>query len=129
MLPRLGHHRFVGRDHEQNAVDPGRAGEHVADEAFVARHVHERDLHVAELRVHEAEVDRDAPGLLFRQPIGIDAGEGTNERTLPVIDVTSGTDDEGGHLRSSVFSLGYGLRTADYRACEKHRGRPVACSR
>ena len=44
-----GHERFVhnmlaGVDHQQGAVDPPHAGQHVVDEALVAGHVDEADL-------------------------------------------------------------------------------------
>ena len=39
MLARLRHDRIVGGDDEQGQIDAGGAGEHVLDEALVARHV------------------------------------------------------------------------------------------
>ena len=46
------------------------------------------------LQVGEAEVDRDAARLLFRQAVGIGARQRLDERALAVIDVTGGGDDE-----------------------------------
>ena len=43
VLARLRHHRFVGRDDQQHAVDAADAGEHGPHEPLVARHVDERD--------------------------------------------------------------------------------------
>ena len=41
MLAGLGHHPIVGGDHQEAEIDGGDAGEHVADELFVPRHVDE----------------------------------------------------------------------------------------
>ena len=41
----------------------------------------------------EAEVDRDSALLLFRQPVGIDAGQRVDERGFTVIDVTGRADE------------------------------------
>src|SRR3989454_8057198 len=50
----LRHDPFVGRDHEQGDVDPGRAREHIAHEPLVPGHVHEARLrseeHTSELQ-------------------------------------------------------------------------------
>ena len=43
VLDGLRHHAVVGGDHQQRVVDAAHAGQHVADEALVARHVHEAD--------------------------------------------------------------------------------------
>ena len=73
---------------------PRRAGEHVLDEALVARHVDDADPHAAaELERREAEVDRDAALLLLGQPVGVDPGQRAHERGLAVVDVAGGADD------------------------------------
>ena len=59
-------------DHEQEEVDPGRAGDHRADEALVAGHVDERELRpVGQLERGVAERDRDPALALLRQPVGV----------------------------------------------------------
>ena len=45
----------------------------------------------------EAQVDRDAARLLFRQPVGVGAGERFDQRRLAVIDMTGGADDDVSH--------------------------------
>ena len=96
VLARLRHHRLVRRHHQQHGVDAVGTGQHVADEALVAGHVHERGHDVpCELDVGEAEVDRDPAGLLFREPIGVGAGERAHQRALAVVDVARRPDDEG----------------------------------
>ena len=94
MLARLRHHRFVRRNHQQHRVDSTDAGEHVLDEAFVARHVHERDIEVPNPGVRETEIDRNAARFLFLQPIRISPRQGAHERALPVIDMAGRTDDD-----------------------------------
>ena len=43
MFARLRHDGIVGGDDEQGEVDAGGSGEHVLDEALVARHVHDAE--------------------------------------------------------------------------------------
>ena len=60
MLVRLRPRALGGVDHEQEEVDPGRAGHHRAHEALVPRHVDEREpAAVGQLERRVAEVDRD----------------------------------------------------------------------
>ena len=54
-----------------------------------------------ELHVGEAQVDRDAAGLLLREPVGVGAGERAHERALAVVDVARRPDDEGPQERVS----------------------------
>ena len=66
VLTRLRHHPFVGRDNQQGEIDAAHAGEHVLDEAFVARHVDDADLFAAgEREPRKAEVNRETPLFLF----------------------------------------------------------------
>ncbi len=46
----------------------------------------------------EAEVDGDAARLLLRQAVGVDAGQGPDQRGLAVIDVAGGADDDVLHV-------------------------------
>ena len=98
MLARLGHHAFVGGDHEQREVDAADAREHVLDETLVSRHVDDADLFPArEREPGEAEVDRKTALLLLPQPVRVDAGEGLDERGLAVVNVAGSADRV--HLR------------------------------
>ena len=120
VLPGLGHHRLVGGHHQRHRVDAVRPRQHVADEALVARHVHERGHHpVPQLAVGEAEVDRDAALLLLLQPVGIGAGERAHERALPVVDVAGRPDDEGAQGR--VSPRGWSPRRPTPRSCAAWR--------
>ena len=51
----------------------------------------------AEVQVREAEVDGDPALLFFLQAVGVGAGEGADQRALPMVDVARGADDEGAH--------------------------------
>ena len=96
VLARLRHHPFVSRDDEEREVDPGRAGQHGAHERFVSRHIHDTDNpDVRHLERCESQVDRDPAALLFRESIGVDAGQRANERGLAVVDVPGGPNDHG----------------------------------
>ena len=63
--------------HEQEQVDPGRAGHHRAHEPLVARARRRPTARRpdGELERRVAELDRDAARLLLRQPVGVDAGQ------------------------------------------------------
>ena len=95
-------------------VDAGRPGQHVADEALVARHVDETEHRpVRRRQVGEAEIDGDAALLLLLPAVGIDAGQRAHQRRLAVIDVTGGADDHSSGsgsgsaaARSAAASLG-----------------------
>src|SRR5437667_8166998 len=95
MLARLWHHALVGGDDQSNDIDTVRTGQHVFDEALVPRHVHKAYAHVAEIQIGKAYVDGDPAPLLFRQTVGIDAGQRAHQRRLAVIDVTRGANDYG----------------------------------
>ena len=102
MLERLRPRTFLRVDHEQEEVDPGRAGDHRADEALVARHVDEREpAAVRQLERRVAEVDRDAARLLLGQAVGVLAGERPHEPRLAVVDVAGGADRQR-HARTAA---------------------------
>ena len=94
VLAGLGHDRVVGRDDQHGQVEARRAGQHVADEPLVARHVDHRQAVIADLQRREAQVDRDPALLLGRQAVGVDAGQGPHQRRLAVVDVAGGADHE-----------------------------------
>ncbi len=95
MLSSLGHDPFVGGHHQEHDVDPGRAGEHVADEALVSGHVDDAELHALTGREFgEPEVDRDPSLLLLPKPIRVHTRECSHEGGLAVIDVPRGAEDE-----------------------------------
>jgi hypothetical protein len=103
VLARLRHRPVVGRHDEQHMVDAGGAGEHVAHQLFVTRHVDEaQHLPAGQRQIGEAEVDRDAARLLFLQAVGVDASERLHQRGLAMVDVTCGSDDHGGVGREAA---------------------------
>ena len=74
---------------------PGRARDHRADEALVARHVDDREpAAVGELERRVAEVDRDPAPLLLREPVGVLPGQRPDEPRLAVVDVARGADGQ-----------------------------------
>ena len=81
------------RDDQQEQVDAGRARDHRPHEPLVARHIHHRQPPSGrQLERRVAELDRDAPRPLLRQPVGVDAGQRRDQRRLPVIDVPGGAE-------------------------------------
>ncbi len=76
MLPGLRHRPVIGGDHQQHRIDAGDASQHVADEAFMARHVDEGEVVTVATTMGIAEIDGHAATFLLRQPVGIDAGQG-----------------------------------------------------
>ena len=105
VLVRLRPCPLAGVDHEQEEVDPGRAGDHRAHEALVPGHVHERELRpVGQLERRVAERDRDPALPLLRQPVGVLARQRANEPGLAVVDV-SGCPDRQRHPNRLSNSL------------------------
>ena len=88
VLVRLRARTLGGVDDEQEEVDPGRPGDHVADEALVAGHVDQREPPaVGKVERRVAEVDRDPARLLLGQPVRVLAGQRAYEPRLAVVDV------------------------------------------
>jgi hypothetical protein len=93
VLLRLSPPAFVSRDDEEYGGGRAQAGEHVADEALMSRHVDEGHLFAGvERRPGVAEVDGQPAPTLLGPAVGLGAGEGANEGGLPVVDVTGGGD-------------------------------------
>ena len=104
VLARLGHDPFVGGNDEKNHVDAGGAGHHVLDEFLVARHIDDSEgIAVFEGKGSKAQFDRDPPLLLLLQPVRVHAGEGLDERSLPVIDMTCRAQNNVLHEIRSCF--------------------------
>ena len=93
VLPGLGHDRFVCGNHEEHHVDAPGPCHHMFHEPLMAGHVDDADEQIiAEAVVGEAELDRDAPLLLFFEPVAVDSGEGLDEGGFSVIDVARRPD-------------------------------------
>src|SRR5579871_833556 len=102
MLAGLRLDGFVGGDDHQHQVHTAHAGKHVAHKAFMARNVDKSESYLfsarrSEFKVGEAKINGDAAALLFFQTIGIDAGQGFDQRGLAMVDVSGGADDDGFH--------------------------------
>ena len=96
MLDGLRHHAVVGRDDQQNEINARRPGQHVAHEFLMPRHIDEpEDRAIVGRQVGEAEIDGNAARLLLFQPVGIDAGERMDQRSLAVVDVARRSNDHG----------------------------------
>src|SRR5437667_5400128 len=94
MLPRLRLDGFIGSHYQQYKVDPRRAGQHIAEESFVARHIQKAESHSTFFQKRKAEIDRDPAALFFFESVRVRAGEGLDERRLAMIDVTGRADDD-----------------------------------
>src|SRR5229473_281942 len=90
------------------------AGQHVFEKTLMTRHVDKPHPAAAGQRhIGETEVDGHATALLFLQPVGVDLGQGLDERRLPMIDVAGGPDDEG---RAAGLGHASAATTASRRA-------------
>ena len=94
MLASLGHDAIVGRDDQHDRVHPGRTGNHRLDEVFVARHVDDPDLHIADFARSEAELDRDATLLLGRKSVGLATGQQLDQSGFAMVNVSGRPDSE-----------------------------------
>ena len=101
VLVRLRARAFTRIDHEQEQIDPGRAGDHRAHEALMARYVDDGEpAPVGKLERRIAQVDRDPASLLLGQAIRVLACERSHEPRLAVVDVTRGADRQR-HVRGA----------------------------
>src|SRR6266566_2322720 len=94
MLSRLRLDGFIGSHYQQYKIDPCRAGQHIADKSFVARHIHKTEPDFAFFEKGKAEIDRDPAALFFFEPVRVRAGEGLDERRFAMIDVPCRADDD-----------------------------------
>ena len=102
MLHRLGHEALVGGYHQHGKVNASRAGQHVFDKFFVARHVYDACLGaIVKIQVGKTQLDGNAPLLFLHQPVGVDAGEGFDQQGLAVVHMTGGADDHMLHFTTS----------------------------
>ena len=94
VLAGLRHDRIIGRDDKKSEVDPGCASQHVLDEPFVARDVHDAQSVVAEIEMGKTDVDGNAAFFLFGQAVAVDAGQRLHERSLAVINVAGRSENQ-----------------------------------
>ena len=98
MLPGLGHDPFVGGYHQENHVHAGGAGHHVPYESLMARHVHHPEVGSIRCgKLGEAQIHRDAPGLLLFQSVRVHPGEALHQGCLPVIDMACRAQNQSTH--------------------------------
>ena len=77
MLKRLRHNSVIDGDCQKRKVDPACAREHRVDEALVPRDIDGSDrLPRSRRHIGEAQVNRDAAGLLVLQLVANNAGQG-----------------------------------------------------
>src|SRR5438477_2593577 len=120
VLAGLGHDTLVRGDDQHHRIDPVRAGQHVANEARVARNVHDADLASArQAHVGEAEVDRHPAPLLLGEPVRVDAGQRGDERRFAVVDVPRGAKD---HLITLLTAASTASRRASSSPFKTVRG-------
>ena len=101
VLVRLRARALTRIDHEQEQIDPGRAGDHRAHEALVARNVdHGEPAPVGKLERRIAEIDRDPASPLLGQPVRVLPRQRSHEPRLAVVDVTRGADRQR-HVRGA----------------------------
>ena len=92
MLASLRHHSVVGRDNQHGNVNPGGSGDHVANKPLVPGNVDDANPQVAIGNMSEAQVDGNAAGFLFGQPVRIHPRQLPDQPRLAMIDVPSRSD-------------------------------------
>jgi hypothetical protein len=93
MLPGLRHYAIIRRDNENDNVDTARPGEHILDETLMARHVDKSEMYVSNTELGKTEIYRNAAPLFLGKPIGVCPGQRFYQRSLAVIDMPGGADD------------------------------------
>ena len=94
MLERLRHDSFAGVHDQQQKFHPGRARQHIVQEALVPRHVYDAALGaVVETQMGEAKIERHASRSLLLPAIGIRSGQRLDECRFSVIDMSRRSDD------------------------------------
>src|SRR5208337_548098 len=95
MLPALGHYTFIRSYYHQEDINAACTGQHVFNQAFVARHIDNSDGEpIRVIETGKSQVDGDSALFLLFEPVGIDASQGLYKRTFAVIDMAGGTEDD-----------------------------------
>ncbi len=90
---------FGGCNYKKTRIDTANAREHVAQKTNVPGNVDEADaLTRWQDRVSKAEIDGEPSTLLFGKAIWVGAGKRQHQRTLAVVNVTSGGNNAHGCL-------------------------------
>ena len=88
MFLRLRLPSFVSCDDEQVDIDGSNSGQHVFDEPFVAGNVDDAYFPSGwQPQPGESQVNGEAPFFLLFEPVGIDAGKGSHQGALAVVNV------------------------------------------
>jgi len=115
VLPGLGHHALIRRNHEKDSIDSVRPSEHVADEAGVAWNIDDADLAPARKpQVSEAKVDGHPAPFLLSKAVRVDARQCDDERRLAVVDVSRRADHKPS-LPLEGGRSGRGVRAGSHR--------------
>ncbi len=96
MFEGLRHDPVVSSNHEQGHIKACGAGEHVANETFMARDIDDRNSGLLNwaLELGKAEIDGDSALFFGRQLVRIDACEGFDQRGFPMIDMPGRAEDQ-----------------------------------
>ena len=72
MFAGLRHGAVVGRDDEQDEIDPGDTAQHVADEFLVARHVDEANrFRPLQRQIGKTEIDRQVALFFLGETVSV----------------------------------------------------------
>ncbi len=119
MFTGLGHHAIVTGDHQQRTVDAADARQHIGEKLLMARYVDKPRHAPVRLRpVGVAEVNGHATLLLFRQPVGVDAGERLQQRGFAVVDVPGSCNNHFNNLFKKRDSSSRQRRSSHRRPSE-----------
>ena len=96
MFERLRHNPVIDGDCQKRKIDPTCAREHRVNEALVAWNINEADWRPRSRgHIGEAQINRDAAGLLILQPVASDARQRFDQSRLAVIDMTGEANNHG----------------------------------
>src|SRR6266705_2986621 len=99
MLAGLRLDTLVGGNDQQNQVNPAHPSQHVADEALVAGDIYKPEsqpfaVRPRQFEMRESQVNRYSSPLFFFQAVGVNPGQGLDQRGFSVINVPSGANDD-----------------------------------
>ena len=75
VLTGLGHNPLIGSNDEKHQIDPCGTGDHVPDETFMARNIHEAQPQTGgECEGGKTQLDGNTPLFLLLETVGVDTG-------------------------------------------------------
>ncbi len=116
MLTRLRHYAVIAGHHQQSVINAANARQHVRKELFMPRNINKAQHAAIRLGpVGIAQIDGHPALFLFRQAVGVNAGNRLQQRGFSVVDVTGGGNNHFNNISRNRSSSSRQRRSSHIR--------------